>query len=304
MRDVLPAELADKFARSFQMASESGELQLVEYDLSVNGQIRYSEARVVPTSDGKFLTVVRDITERRHAEQALRESEARFRLVTMATRDGVYDWDLRTQVVWRNEAYQRLFSPCEPIGVTDEKWWEQRIHPKDHQRVTKGLENALQSQTPFWSEEYSFRRVDDTYAMVMDRGYILFDDGGRPVRMIGAITDITERRLAEQALRERERELGRSNVQIRELAGKLMTAQEEERRRISRELHDDINQKVAALMIAVSSIKHQFPARADALSSQLDVLQRYCYSKSQTAYAGSHMNFIPLYSNMWVLGRR
>ena len=53
-------------------------------------------------------------------------------------------------------------------------------------------------------KEYSFRRVDDTYAMVMDRGYILFDDGGRPVRMIGAITDITERRLAEQALRERE----------------------------------------------------------------------------------------------------
>src|SRR5262249_51584455 len=104
--------------------------------------------------------------------------------------------------------------------------------------------------------------------------YILYD-GGQPVRIIGAVTDITERRLAEEALRQRERELSQSNAKIRELAGKLMTAQEEERRRISRELHDDLNQKVAALSIAISSVKRQVKARAMGLNGQFDMLQQY-----------------------------
>src|SRR5262249_33868588 len=104
----------------------------------------------------------------------------------------------------------------------------------------------------FWCDEYQFGRFDGTYATVRDRGHIVYDDTGRPVRIIGAMTDITARKQAEEALRNRETELRKSNAEIRELARKLMTAQEEERRRISRELHDDLNQKVAALSIRIS----------------------------------------------------
>jgi PAS domain S-box-containing protein len=287
MRDVLPPHLAEKFARCFQKASESGELQVLEYDFPVGGQTRYNEARVLPTSEGKFLAIVRDITDSKRSDQALRESEERFRVVAMATRDGIYDVDLRTHAVWRNETYQQLFSGGEPT-VLNTEWWAERIHPADRERVRQSFTLACETASHVWSDEYSFRRLDGTYAMVVDRGYILFDDTGLPVRLIGAISDITERRLAEDALQKREDELRRSNAYIRRLAGKILTAQEEERRRISRELHDDLNQKVAALSIGVSSIKQKLTPRSNGLSKQLEMIHKCCIEISEGIRRLSH----------------
>jgi signal transduction histidine kinase len=90
-------------------------------------------------------------------------------------------------------------------------------------------------------------------------------------KFLAIVRDITERQKIEEALREREEALSRSNAQIRDLAGRLMTAQDEERRRISRKLCDDINQKVAALSIIASSVKYRL--RPEELNSQLDKLQ-------------------------------
>jgi PAS domain S-box-containing protein len=287
MRDVLPPPLADKFACYFQKAAESSELQVLEYDFPADGRKRYNEARIVPISDSKFLAIVRDITESRQAHHALQENEERFRLFAMATRDGIYDIDLRTLAVWRNDAYRELFSRDEPTGLTT-AWWEQRIHPKDRERVRKSFTRACQTKTHFWSDEYSFRRSDGNYAIVVDRGYIIFDATGLPLRMIGAASDITERRRAEEALRKREEELRKSNAHIRELAGKLMTAQEEERRRISRELHDDLSQKAAALSIGVTSIKQRLASRSDGLHKQLEMVQRCCIDIAEGIRRLSH----------------
>ena len=215
MHGVMPPELAKKFEQCCRKAAESGQAQLVEYDFSSDGLMQYAEARIVPTSDDKFLMLVRDITERKTAEQALTESEERFRYVAMATRDGIYDCDLRTHRVWRNEAYHVLFSAGEPMGVTQE-WWQERIHPADRERIINSIELAFRSQTHRWSAEYSLRRGSGDYATVVDRCHILYDEDGQPVRLIGAVTDISERRLAEEALRSRESELRRRNIEIRE----------------------------------------------------------------------------------------
>jgi PAS domain S-box-containing protein len=95
----------------------------------------------------------------------------------------------------------------------------------------------------------------------------VWNEGGKFGGSLGMVTDITERKRAEHELR-------RNSEQIRELAGRLITAQEEERRRISRELHDDIVQKVASLAIRVSLIKQRAPALTDSLAVELGSLQR------------------------------
>jgi two-component system, NarL family, sensor kinase len=106
-------------------------------------------------------------------------------------------------------------------------------------------------------------------------------------KFLVVVRDITERRLGEEALRKREKELSRSHAKIRELAGKLMSAQEEERRRISRELHDDLNQKVAALSIMISTITHQL-ALEESLKNQLEMVHTYSVEIADGIHRLSH----------------
>jgi len=145
-----------------------------------------------------------DITERTRAEEALRAAEERFRYVTVATRDAIYDWDIATNAVWRNEPYVELYG--EPVG-DDESWWEQHLHPDDRDRVMTGIGRVFADRSGFWSDEYRFRRADGSYASVLDRGHVLYDSDGKAVRMIGAITDMSARREAEEALRRSEEQL-------------------------------------------------------------------------------------------------
>jgi diguanylate cyclase (GGDEF)-like protein/PAS domain S-box-containing protein len=140
-----------------------------------------------------------DITERKQAEEELRLEEERFRYVSLATRDAIYDWDIRRGTTFRNEAYQRLYSPNEPIG-SDVNWWELHIHPDDRPRVLESINRAFTEKQLFWSDEYRFLRADGDYAAIIDRGYILYDADNTAVRMIGAMADMTERKRSEERL--------------------------------------------------------------------------------------------------------
>jgi PAS domain S-box-containing protein len=134
------------------------------------------------------------------ANEALRRQQEQFYYVALATQDAIYDWDLRTHVVIRNEAYQRLYTSDDPKEAVQE-WWESHVHPDDYQRVSASMQAVFQGQTDFWSDEYRLRRLDGHYATVVDRAYVMYDPGGKPIRMIGAMTDITERIRAEARMR-------------------------------------------------------------------------------------------------------
>jgi len=138
--------------------------------------------------------------ERRRAEERLRAEEERFHFVALATHDAIYDWDNRTGRTWRNETYQTLYSPNEPIG-SEHDWWLDHVHPDDRARIRASLSEAFAHLRHLWSSEYRFRRSDGKYASVIDRGYILYDDQ-RPARMIGAMTDMTERKRLEEQFRQ------------------------------------------------------------------------------------------------------
>lgn len=141
------------------------------------------------------------------ARTALMQAEERYRLVSLATNDAVWDWDLATNhVVWNaalETAYGYAPAQVEPTG----DWWLAHIHPDDRARIDTSIHTVIEGDTGSWSDEYRFRRSDDSYASVLDRGHVIRDERGRAIRMIGAMLDISERRLAERALKESETQL-------------------------------------------------------------------------------------------------
>ena len=141
-----------------------------------------------------------DNTERHQAQQALHESEQRFKSVARATTDTIWDWDLVSDRIWWNEGLQCVFGHAPADLPADSRAWTQFIHPDDHDRVAQGIHQVIDSDGENWSAEYRFQRKDGRYAYVLDRGSIIRDSTGRAIRMVGGITDLTTRKEAELEL--------------------------------------------------------------------------------------------------------
>ncbi|MGF1675450.1 MAG: PAS domain-containing protein, partial [Rivularia sp. (in: cyanobacteria)] len=141
-----------------------------------------------------------DITERKSAEEQLRQSEQRFQILARATNDAVWDWNLLTDKVWWNDSVQTLFGYSAETVEDNADWWYEHIHPEDRDRIFADIQAAIKSTQPFWANEYRFFKADGSYADIFDRGYVVRDDTGQPVRMIGAMMDITERKRVQEKL--------------------------------------------------------------------------------------------------------
>ncbi|WP_310347529.1 PAS domain S-box protein [Methylobacterium sp. BE186] len=165
----------------------------VERWVAAKGQSFVRDGRTV-----RFIGTVRDVTESRQAEEALRETEERYRLAARATNDAVWDWDLATNHILWNEAlltaHGHAPDAVEPTG----DWWISHIHPDDRVRIDAGIHAVIDGTGAAWADEYRFLRADGSYAHILDRGYVIRDECGRAIRMIGAMLDITERKRAEE----------------------------------------------------------------------------------------------------------
>ncbi len=147
------------------------------------------------------LVLAQDVTDRLRAERELLTSEQRYRLAARATSDMIYDWDIPADRIEWSEAVHTVFGyGAAEIGHTL-AWWSDLVHPDDREQALGDLNRALTSNVETLAARYRFRQGSGAYAIVLDRGMFLRDESGRAVRMVGAMTDVSDRERSVEELR-------------------------------------------------------------------------------------------------------
>ena len=159
-----------------------------------------------PSGEATHVVIVaREISERKRAEQALKESNERFRIIAQATADVVWDWDLVDDTIWWGDGMRTRFGYAYDQTPQIGESWVQHIHPDDRDRVVTGIHAVIDGGAELWTDEYRFVRADGSFAQVSDRGFVIRNDNDVAVRMVGAMLDVTQQRELESQLRQSQR---------------------------------------------------------------------------------------------------
>jgi diguanylate cyclase (GGDEF)-like protein/PAS domain S-box-containing protein len=148
-----------------------------------------------------------DIEELRETRLKLHESEERYKFAALAASDAIWEWDLATDMLHWGEGADVLFycTRAELPGTASA--WLTQIHPRDRDGVERKLQDFIAGTAERWEDEYRLRQGDGGYAYVSDRGFVLRDAAGAPIRLVGAIKDLTDKRRADVALQTSEERL-------------------------------------------------------------------------------------------------
>ena len=248
---VHPADLA-ACLRSYREAFDLRRPFELEYRLRrSDGEYRWilDYGRPFDDLDGQFAGYIgscHDITERKLAEQRLRESETRFRQIAENIEEMFWITDLEgSNTIYISPAYERITGrSCESLYAAP-KSWREYIHPEDRPRM-----EATFASDPGSTGDHTYRivRPDGSIRWIRDRGFPVRDESGEVVRFAGIAEDITASKSAEE-------ELQHVNEQLRVLSRRLFQVQEDERRHLARELHDEIGQALTAVKINLDSIE-------------------------------------------------
>ena len=172
-----------------------------------DGRILWFDASLTPVRDEKgeithWIAVERDITERRERAEQLRVSDERYRLAMLATHDVIWDWDFEANtIVWNDNMRDTLGYDPDAVSLSPD-FWKSRIHPEDSDRVLQGIYEVIDGKDRNWSDEYRFIHADGRALSVVDRGFVLRNEEGVAIRMVGSIIDVTEQRSLEERMRQ------------------------------------------------------------------------------------------------------
>jgi PAS domain S-box-containing protein len=217
--------------------------------------------------------IAHDVTERIRAERALRESEERLRLATQVGRMYAYEWDAATDVVIRSAPVADfLCSKGEPVRTTRQQLLS-KVHPDDRAKFIASVAERTPDD-PTSRISYRMLQQDGSFVWVEKTARAFFDSNGKLQRMIGIVADITERKLAEGVL---------SSVSRR-----LIDAQENERTRIARDLHDHIGEQLTLLGIALEKLKRSLPTSARDARKRTKAVQKQVADISDDVHCLSH----------------
>ncbi len=187
----------------------------------------------------------REITENIKTVEELRKSEERLSEAQRIARIGNWDWDIaKNKLYWSGEIYRIFGREPQSFGATYQAFLD-FVYPGDRESVKKAVDRALYERAPY-NIEHRVVRPDGDVRYVHEYGGVSYDEDGSPLRMIGTVQDITDRRRAEDALRDSEQKL-------RELSTKLVEAQEKERKFVAQELHDSIGGNLSAIKFGLEN---------------------------------------------------
>ncbi len=227
-----------------------------------DGEIRWVEhvCQAVIDDQGSFLgnrSSNRDITKRKQAEKALQRSEARLAEAQRIAHLGNWDWDITTnELLWSDEVYRIFGIASQQFGVTHESFLNY-VHPEDRPFVEQAINEALYEEKRC-NLDYRIVLPDGTVRMVHQEAEVTLDEHQQPIRMVGTVHDITERKRAED--------------ELRALSNEIVRSQEDERRTIASELHDEIGQSLTVLKLLLDRAMRAPAEGADSILGEAQEL--------------------------------
>lgn len=214
----------------------------------------------VNRSDEGLTVFFKDITLRKEADLRLLEANERFEKVAEATNEAIWDWNIQANRMYWGTGFSKLFGYSD-LHQADIQTWEMRIAEEDRARVVSSITATIEDRSrQIWEEEYRYRKADGNFAEVMDRGLVIRDRNGNPLRMVGAIRDLTYRK-------EYQRELQRLNDELKANMEKLQAANRELEQFAFVASHD-LQEPLRMVASFMDQLKRKYSERLDEKANQ------------------------------------
>jgi PAS domain S-box-containing protein len=253
----IPDEIPEQASKEKEFAGRIGAKSVLSIPVCIGGAVicavSFTSMRISRDWPDEMVARLRLVGEifanaiaRKRAEEALFRREAELNEAQRLASIGSWEWDIPAGGRTYSDELHNIYGFEGEGRSLPESAFSEAVHPDDRARRRVAIEAALNGG-PSYEAEFRIIRPDKSVRFVHSRGRLIYDEAGQPVRMLGMVQDITERKRAA-------RELEEANHRLRILSRRLFEVQEEERRHLARELHDEIGQALTAAKINLQSV--------------------------------------------------